>query len=106
MEIDAIAIDIEARFWNRVNKTSDRECWQWIGNTQHQGYGRMQINRKTVLAHRLAYMLSVGSIPDGNVIDHLCKNKQCVNPKHLEAVTPKTNTIRYQNSRKHISIQD
>lgn len=91
-------IDIERRFWNRVDRRSAAECWPWTGNLNHQGYGRLQVNRKNMLGHRLSYMLNVGSIMPGEVIDHLCENKRCVNPAHLEAVSPKVNTVRHENS--------
>lgn len=63
-------------------------CWPWPGSHDHRGYGRVSLGRfRKVMAHRLAYELAVGPIPDGMELDHLCRNKRCVNPAHLEPVT-------------------
>ena len=84
------------RFWRKVNKT-DR-CWEWIGTQNSYGYGRVDRlidgKRRQLPAHRVAYELMVGPIPEGLVIDHLCRNKLCVRPDHLEPVTDGVNTLR------------
>lgn len=90
---------MEKRFWSRVERSNDHACWPWQGSKQRQGYGRIEINSKVFSAHRLSYMLNKGQIPAGLVIDHLCCNKSCVNPTHLEAVTLKENAIRRENNR-------
>ena len=69
-------------------------CWTWTGRTDAQGYGRAEINDETWLAHRLSYSFFVGKIPPGVVLDHTCRNTSCVNPWHLEEVTPVENTRR------------
>lgn len=93
----------EVRFWAKVNKEcplpatfrNRGPCWQWTAGTTKQGYGGFHPSKKTLaLAHRWAYEALVGAIPQGLVIDHLCRNRRCVNPTHLEAVTMGVNTLR------------
>lgn len=78
----------DERFFEKVYMTS--ECWPWLGNCTHDGYGRLG----GVLAHRISYERFVGAIPDGFEIDHLCRNRACVRPDHLELVTHRENMIR------------
>lgn len=82
----------DLRFWNKVDKT--RDCWNWQSAKDKFGYGFIRIKGKNRKAHRVAYTLIKGHIPKGLVIDHLCQNTSCVNPKHLEAVTNKENLLR------------
>lgn len=70
-------------------------CLEWQGGLDKDGYGRFcGPKRKGVRAHRWAYEHWVGRIPDGAVIDHLCRNRKCVNPEHLEAVSHRENVHR------------
>lgn len=69
-------------------------CWSWTGPVGHNGYGKCAINKKSKLAHRVFYQHFKGEIQSGNQIDHLCKNRLCVNPEHLEEVTAKENNLR------------
>lgn len=86
--------DIEERMWIQVNIPGDAStCWEWQGRRQGN-YGRIGGGGFHVLAHRLAYQLVVGPIPDGLDIDHLCFNPPCVNPFHLEPVTRSENSRR------------
>ena len=84
----------ESRFWAKVDQDGDGGCWVWLAALTEHGYGRLGRGGKrggVVLAHRFAYELLVGSIPEGMSIDHRCHNPACVNPEHLRPVTHKQN---------------
>jgi hypothetical protein len=82
------------RFWSKVEHRGASDCWEWTAGTLSKGrYGGFY-DGKMRHAHRVAYELCVGEIPDGLVIDHLCGNTLCVNPAHLEAVTQRENILR------------
>ena len=81
------------KFWARVDGAGD--CWLWTGATDHDGYGAFALKgHRKAKAHRFAYEELVGPIPVGLVLDHLCRNKPCVNPSHLEPVTIRENLRR------------
>lgn len=86
------ADDAVPRFWQKVNITDG--CWTWNGGTTVHGYGQMSVNYRKVLAHRFAYELLVAPIPAGMEIDHLCRVRRCVNPRHMEPVTHAENMAR------------
>jgi hypothetical protein len=69
-------------------------CWIWIGTVGTKGYGRIAIKGKLYQAHRIVYELLVGPIPNGLQLDHVCRNRLCVNPAHCEPVDNKTNVLR------------
>jgi len=69
-------------------------CWEWTGSLDQNGYGMVRWQGPTRRAHRVIYELVRGPIPDGMEIDHLCRNRCCVNPDHLEVVDHRTNTLR------------
>jgi hypothetical protein len=71
-----------------------RGCWQWTGYLMPNGYARFSVAGERQYAHRVAYEAVHGPIPNRLVIDHLCRNRGCVNPDHLEAVTQRTNVLR------------
>lgn len=84
---------IRDRFWSKVEKRGDDECWPWHGRKTRKGYGLFG-HAGEVLAHRRAYRYSIGEIPEGLTLDHLCGEPSCVNPAHLEPVTLKENILR------------
>ena len=88
-----------AGFWRRVDMSNEQGCWLWTGASQASGYGHTYIgggrrHARYAMAHRVAYEYWFGSIPDGKQIDHLCRNRACVRPSHLEVVTPRQNILR------------
>ena len=70
-------------------------CWIWIGGDNGNDYGVFSLKHGyTIYAHRFSYLVHKGDIPDGLELDHTCRNRLCVNPDHLEAVTHQVNKIR------------
>lgn len=84
----------EDSVWLRVDKGDG--CWEWRGAMFSNGYGRFDRRgpRKICMAHRLVYEYVKGPIPEGLDLDHLCRNRACVNPDHLEPVTRQVNLMR------------
>lgn len=83
----------DERFWSNVD--AGGVCWEWTGSLTPKGYGTfMAKGRKAYRAHRYAWIILVGEIPQAMTIDHICKNKRCVNPDHFELVTAEENTRR------------
>lgn len=82
----------DAYFWGNVYKSNS--CWLWVGHTNKDGYGRLWMNKRLTMAHRVSLSLAGVVIPKDKEIDHLCRNRNCVNPQHLEIVTHKTNMER------------
>jgi hypothetical protein len=84
----------EVRAFTRIRR-APRGCWEWIGYVDGSGYGRFRgRHRQWESAHRWFFEFLVGPVPDGMELDHLCRNRRCVNPRHLEPVTHRVNVLR------------
>ena len=83
----------EDRFWPKVDKSGD--CWEWLAAKTEKGYGVFTKTPRTYIrAHRMAWELERGPIPEGMTIDHLCYNEGCVNVDHMEVVSLQENLAR------------
>jgi len=94
----------ELRFWEHVGETDANGCWPWMGARTgggNGGYGQIRVplgqdtvKWRRVPAHRFLFEIYYGPLPDGLELDHLCRNRRCVNPFHMEAVTGRVNILR------------
>jgi hypothetical protein len=86
-------MSFEERF-SRWDVDEDSGCWVWRGCTNPDGYGLITFEGRQTTVHRVSYILHVGDIPPGKELDHICKNRRCLNPAHLEAVVHRENVMR------------
>jgi hypothetical protein len=97
----ALPAPVWVRFWTKVERGDD--CWTWIGAVNDSGYGVVYDGKRLVYAHRLSYLLHGFLIPEGADVDHLCSNRLCVRPDHLEAVTHLVNVRRAWARRRNVA---
>ncbi len=89
-----------SRFWDKVNKDGPGGCWLWTASKNWRGYGQFSIGSRRngtytmVKAHRVAWALCGGLMPNGKQLDHLCRVRHCVNPDHMEPVSRRENILR------------
>lgn len=86
-------VEIE-RFAKKFKINGENGCWEWCASKNQKGYGQFDMNRIQYKAHRVSYAIKHGGLYSQLQIDHLCRNRGCVNPDHLELVTNKENVLR------------
>lgn len=82
--------DLAERLWEKIDKRGPDDCWEWTA-CKVNGYGRIQLGRKCLKAHRVVYFLATGKDPAGSSVLHSCDNPPCCNPKHLSLGTDRDN---------------
>jgi hypothetical protein len=95
--VDFLNSDLANRFWSKVKRNEASGCWEWQSYISPQGYGKFSVNNFPQSSHVIAFILKNGPIGYGLVIDHMCKNRRCVFPDHLRAVTQKINSTQNSN---------
>ena len=88
------------KFWTKVDKKGDNECWEWVAAKNSKGYGQFGISGVSKSTHRISYVIHNGDIPDGLFVCHTCNNPPCVNPKHLYAGSNKENMQQASNEKR------
>jgi hypothetical protein len=83
------------RLLSKAIVPNEDACWAWMAHRNEQGYGRIKVGGRCGYAHRMAYELFVGPIPEGMTVDHICFNPSCINPDHLQLLTRSENAGRH-----------
>ena len=89
------------RLLDKTVFNTETGCWEWTASRTNGGYGAVRMPGLANVAHRALYILLVGGVPEGLHLDHLCRNKLCVNPDHLEPVTQQENNRRAGAAKTH-----
>ena len=105
--------EFKVNFWRKVEKNGPipefrpelGPCWIWSASLDSKGYGHLGWLNRDLRAHRVSYEFIKGKIPEGLELDHLCRVRSCVNPKHLEAVTRRINNLRGDSPAAHQAKQ-
>jgi len=99
--------DDVTRFWDKVDKKSENDCWEFMSHRDKDGYGIFTIRHKNIKAHRFSYILAYGKIPEGLLIRHfVCDNPCCVNPNHLLTGTNADNSRDCISKNRHVKGED
>lgn len=85
-------LSLSERFWSKVSKKEENECWEWNGTKHISGYGILRVNGKNEYSHRIGYQIMIGTISKNLFVLHSCDNPSCCNPKHLWLGTYKDNS--------------
>lgn len=96
---------IAIRFWEKVKKRGPDECWEWSAGKNAQGYGKIRINGCPEGAHRVAWSLVNGPIPEGKIVMHKCDNPSCCNIAHLEIGTYGDNVRDMVKKGRHVHVK-
>ncbi len=86
-------MELPDRIFDKIHFEPNTGCWLWMAAKTSSGYGNTWVNGRNRLAHRYVYEFLVGPIPNGLVLDHLCRVRACCNPQHLHTVTQRTNAL-------------